>query len=191
MDPELGRIVFPRDRRKKDIWVSYHYGFSADIGGGEYDRLLSQPKGATVFQVSKDGPVKSIDDALKLIDPRGAPHAVIEIADSGVYDESITVKLAKDRPCRSAQRGGTAGDPPSRVDRFGVRTACPSPARPAAPSPWTASSWQAGSVQVHGDLAALTLRHSTLVPGWGFENDCEPRCPTSPASSCSTSPLRG
>ena len=28
---------------KEGVWVSYHYGFSADIGGGEYDRPLSQP----------------------------------------------------------------------------------------------------------------------------------------------------
>ena len=42
VDPELGRFVFPlRQLPKKSIWVSYHYGFIADIGGGEYDRPLS------------------------------------------------------------------------------------------------------------------------------------------------------
>lgn len=42
VDPVQGRIAF-RQRPKKGLWVSYHYGFSADIGGGEYDRPLSQP----------------------------------------------------------------------------------------------------------------------------------------------------
>ncbi|WP_375448806.1 hypothetical protein [uncultured Nostoc sp.] len=41
VDPELGRMVFPlRQLPKNGVWVSYHYGFSADIGGGEYNRLL-------------------------------------------------------------------------------------------------------------------------------------------------------
>ena len=42
VDPELGRFLFPpRQLPKNGIRVSYHYGFSADIGGGEYDRPLS------------------------------------------------------------------------------------------------------------------------------------------------------
>ncbi|WP_392529960.1 hypothetical protein [Nostoc sp. C117] len=41
VDPELGRMIFPiRQLPKNGVWVSYHYGFSADIGGGEYDRTL-------------------------------------------------------------------------------------------------------------------------------------------------------
>ncbi|OUL29650.1 hypothetical protein BV378_05605 [Nostoc sp. RF31YmG] len=41
VDPELGRMIFPiRQLPKNGVWVSYHYGFSADIGGGEYDRTF-------------------------------------------------------------------------------------------------------------------------------------------------------
>ena len=37
VDPELGRIAFPPTAsRKQGVWVSYHYAFSADMGGGEY-----------------------------------------------------------------------------------------------------------------------------------------------------------
>ncbi len=42
VDPESGRIVFPLREPPDNLLVSYHYGFSADIGGGEYDRQLSQ-----------------------------------------------------------------------------------------------------------------------------------------------------
>ncbi len=45
VDPELGRIVFPGredPETLRNVLVSYHYGFSADIGGGEYERPLSQ-----------------------------------------------------------------------------------------------------------------------------------------------------
>jgi hypothetical protein len=37
------------------------------------------------------------------------------------------------------------------------------------------------SVQVRGDLAAVTIRHSTLVPGWGLTSDCQPRRPAEPS----------
>ena len=45
LDPVLGRILFPPDQPpEQGVWVSYHYGFSADIGGGEYKRDLSEPR---------------------------------------------------------------------------------------------------------------------------------------------------
>lgn len=44
VDPELGRISFPIGQLpKQGVWVTYHYGFSADLGGGEYERQLKQP----------------------------------------------------------------------------------------------------------------------------------------------------
>lgn len=42
VDPELGRIAFHPDESPRGVWVSYHYGFSADIGGGEYRRPVHQ-----------------------------------------------------------------------------------------------------------------------------------------------------
>lgn len=46
VDPQLGRIAFPlRQLPKNGVWVSYYYGFSADIGGGEYNRKLKNPEG--------------------------------------------------------------------------------------------------------------------------------------------------
>lgn len=46
VDPELGRMIFPsRQLPQNGVWVSYHYGFSADIGGGEYHRSLLNPEG--------------------------------------------------------------------------------------------------------------------------------------------------
>ena len=44
VDPLSGRIAFPAAQLpKKGVWVEYHYGFSADIGGGEYARPAIQP----------------------------------------------------------------------------------------------------------------------------------------------------
>jgi hypothetical protein len=42
VDPALGRIAFHPDETPAGVWASYFYGFSADIGGGEYHRQISQ-----------------------------------------------------------------------------------------------------------------------------------------------------
>ena len=41
VDPVLGRIAFPaRSAPDTGVWVTYHYAFSADMGGGEYLRPI-------------------------------------------------------------------------------------------------------------------------------------------------------
>ncbi|MGI9492791.1 MAG: hypothetical protein ACR2QF_10370, partial [Geminicoccaceae bacterium] len=53
VDPVLGRFMFPpKQLPKHGVWVSYHYGFSAKIGGGEYARPLSQVEQARIFRVT-------------------------------------------------------------------------------------------------------------------------------------------
>jgi hypothetical protein len=44
VDPRLGRIAFStRSEPKTGVWVSYHYGFPSELGGGEYARRLRVP----------------------------------------------------------------------------------------------------------------------------------------------------
>lgn len=48
IDPVLGRIAFPSNPdlpavSPPDVRVTFHYGFSADVGGGEYDRSTAIP----------------------------------------------------------------------------------------------------------------------------------------------------
>lgn len=73
VDPALGRIVFREPQHA--VTVSYHYGFSADIGGGEYARPIRQPSLASVFLFQEDdiqtapamlGALKEGQDALSL-----------------------------------------------------------------------------------------------------------------------------
>jgi hypothetical protein len=49
VDPELGRIAFHPNESPVGVWGSYYYGFSADIGGGEYHRPLRQPGQTGLF----------------------------------------------------------------------------------------------------------------------------------------------
>ena len=48
IDPECGRLIFPRKQPPGGVQVSYHRAFSHDLGGGEYDRPATRPAGHTV-----------------------------------------------------------------------------------------------------------------------------------------------
>src|SRR5262249_31498701 len=96
VDPEWGRIAFPpRQLPPRGVWVSYQYGWSADLGGGEYDRPLSQPAGATVYRVGEGEESTTLREALAKWSQKHPPHAVIEITDSGVYVEQLTIELGE------------------------------------------------------------------------------------------------
>ena len=49
VDTELGRIAFHPEESPRGVWASYYYGFSADIGGGEYRRPLRQTAQTGLF----------------------------------------------------------------------------------------------------------------------------------------------
>jgi hypothetical protein len=150
VDPVLGRIAFAPDRVPEGgVRVLYHYTFSDDIGGGEYHRPLFHPSKYQLFQVSKQGDIRSLTEALELwedwkdanpLDPDHPRNAVIEFIDSGVYveEEQLTITL-------------------DGLLIFGrgihLRRA----------------------LDLKGELCAVTIRHCTLVPGWDLKHDCEPK----------------
>ncbi|MEO7052298.1 MAG: hypothetical protein ABI128_11610, partial [Rhodanobacter sp.] len=52
IDPERGRLMFPAGQRpKRGVWVSYQYGFAANLGGGEYVRTTPELEGAQRYIV--------------------------------------------------------------------------------------------------------------------------------------------
>lgn len=181
VDPKLGRIAFPpRNLPKKGVWVSYHYAFSADIGGGEYDRLLSQPVEHTLYRVG-EGELERISDALSRWKEEQPRHAVIEIVDSTVYVEQINIELRENQSLqlRAANRTRPVirllDWQTDRPDNLSVRGA------PGSRFTLDGLLITGRGVQVEGKLASVTLRHTTLVPGWSLEPDCEPRRPTEPS----------
>src|SRR5205823_2291642 len=51
IDPVLGRIAFPRNKKAPgNVLCTFHYGFSADMGGGEYHRSNSFTEGLADVQ---------------------------------------------------------------------------------------------------------------------------------------------
>lgn len=213
VDPELGRIAFPaRHVPKHGIRVVYHYGFSTDIGGGEYDRPLSQPAGEVVlragtpekleldlrrvkdeldrhpekvfvfvYRVGEKTDFKSINDALGHWRDDHPLHAVIEITDSRDYVEEINLVLEKDQTLQL--RAARRKRPVIRLLDRQTSAQDSLTIHGDAGSAFTLDGLlvTGRGVHVEGDLATVTVRHSTLVPGWGLHGDCAPREPAEPS----------
>lgn len=118
VDPVLGRLAFPPSQLpKKGVRVTYHYGFSADMGGGEYARRLFDPPtrqvdvqdpndpshhlpfriDATVYRVGEGQQFHRIGEALSLWNQDKPQDAIIELTDSGAYVEPILISLGTDQ----------------------------------------------------------------------------------------------
>ncbi len=182
VDPQLGRIAFPPRELPQGVWVSYFYGGSSDLGGGEYDRPLSQPAGASIYRVGEgQGESPTIQGALDRWSSEAPLHAVVEIGDNRVYVEQLHVELRERQTLtlRAARRRR----PVLRL--LDVRTSLPDAftVTGAGGSVFVLDGLLVSgrSVQVSGDLAAVTLRHSTLVPGWRLHGNCEPHRPAEPS----------
>jgi hypothetical protein len=213
IDPERGRIVFPvRHPPKQGVFVYYNYGFSADIGGGEYRRTLSHPAEARIYFVGTDGDYVTINDALQqwetdkkaIAPPNPAPaegaaratvSAVIEITDSAAYTEKLTLELD---PYESLQIRASQGRRPTlRLLDYLAGQADALSVSGGQSSRLTLDGLlitgrgllvrgpERGNVedrnQTPGDLCDITIRHCTLVPGWGLECNCDPSRPSEPS----------
>lgn len=191
VDPVLGRIVFPEDQLPKRVHVSYRYGFSADIGGGEYDRKITQPRSAMLYRVGKSEGLHSLNEAIAQWTRDKPRDAVIEITDSKLYAEQIGIELSagqslqiraanRKRPVIRLLDGQT--DAPDALDVT---------LKPGASFTLDGLAIAGRSVRIHGAekvdaapvvcSAEVDIRHCTLVPGWGLEHDCEPRRPAEPS----------
>ncbi|MEO0077701.1 MAG: hypothetical protein ABIK86_01695 [candidate division WOR-3 bacterium] len=93
VDPELGRLVFLK-QPSGPVTVTYHYGFSTDIGGGEYDRASSfdatlQETGAPVKKVPSEFP--TVGAALAAL---GSKNGVVEIDGSILLTGPLNITAA-------------------------------------------------------------------------------------------------
>jgi hypothetical protein len=179
VDPELGRIAFhPGDEPEEDVWVSYSYGFSGDVGGGLYQRSLNKPNAeAMTYHVGLTGEFLSIREAYEQWRRDKGLNAIIEITDNGVYEEQVSIALGENETLELRAANGTRPII-HLIDR-----------RAGRPDAFTVNG-AAGSrfcldgiivmgrgLEIGGDLKLLMIRHSTLVPGWELQPDCKPRRP--------------
>ncbi len=194
IDPVLGRFAFPRNiavflehmglspERKvfTDVRGTYYYGFSVDMGGGEYHRSTSFSGGQkNVKRVSSQlEPIQSALTALKDAD-QDHLDGVVEIIDSGRIKGILEINAIENQRIELRAADFTrplfvledktkppeiliTGDKGSRVVLNGL-------------------VFTGGTIRVSDNLDRLTLRHCTLVPGLALTVDGDPRDPLSPS----------
>jgi competence ComEA-like helix-hairpin-helix protein len=179
IDPVLGRIASPeknpdgQDRdAPSDLKVTYHYGFGADMGGGEYGRNLSPyPPDAIVETVSST----SIQDALDEVSVGG----FVEITDSGLYGEARNISVTtEDGRVEVRARDGHRPSivPDGDLDISGAENT-----EVTLDGLLISGAALRVAAASNNKVRRLRLRHCTLVPGLGFKENGSPRSPTSPS----------
>lgn len=191
LDPELGRfkVRVPRAEGKRyaedtigGARVSYHYGFSAAIGGGEYDRELLAPTEEHEVYVVGEGPgrLPSLVHALARWRADAPARAIIEVADRDVQRGPIRIALDEDQELvlRAADRHRAV----VRLvdDRADARDAFTVHGERGSRFVCDGFLVTGRSVSVTGPLDEVVFRHCTLVPPEGGER--RPRASGPPAS---------
>jgi hypothetical protein len=100
IDPQLGRLAFAEGEEPDGVEVAYHYGFSADLGGGPYDRqqtLADRRQANWTMRVARQaksdqpGQVQSLTEALSQWQDhcknQQNPRGVIQIMDNAISEE--------------------------------------------------------------------------------------------------------
>jgi hypothetical protein len=194
VDPLLGRLAFPRGQLpKKGVRVSYRYGFSADMGGGEYARPLIEPRDPVArYRVGEGEDYPRLSDALAKWQSDSPSAAIIELAASAVFVQPIDLALGPGQSLqiRAANRAravirlidwqtdlpdamSVAMAPGSRLVLDGLTVT----GRPVQVTGVPDEEGGRGAACA----AELVIRHCTLVPGWGMDCDCEPDRPAEPS----------
>ncbi|MFF1355531.1 hypothetical protein [Streptomyces sp. NPDC058297] len=195
VDPELGRIAFgARSAPRQGVWVDYHYASGADMGGGEYERpdRVGRPD-AAFYRVGPGQPYRQIMDAYRAWQhdrraERTGPDGIIEITHSGAYQEQLDFDL--DPGDRLELRAAEGTRPvlrlldwySNRPDALNIRAVADDCAPYERPRIVLDGLLVAGrGINVTGPMGAVVVRHTTLVPGWSLEPECEPHSPDEPS----------
>ncbi len=173
IDPALGRIALPANIDDPiEVRVTWHQGFPAEIGGGEYERGASLPtpddsiRMVTVSAANPDeADFADISSALVKIDGDG----VIEIRDNDRYAEALAITVSNGaqveiraangyQPVLALTSLSISGEAGSRCVLNGLLI--------------TGTGIEVPDTG-NNRLSALRLDHCTLVPGISLERNGE------------------
>jgi hypothetical protein len=180
VDVVRGRISFAAgEEPAQSLVVSYNYGFSADLGGGPYDRrerLTEIKLPVQEFPVGAGKTYATLAGAVSDWEAAGKPPAVIRIYDSASYAANLSIVLPANGllvlDCENEER-------PTLVNASLTIQSAGATAEEAAA--FTLSGLLVeGSLSVSGKLA-LTLLDCTLVPGLALDEDGYPKHPDQPS----------
>jgi hypothetical protein len=167
VDPVLGRIAFPQNEPPPNqVRVTFHYGFSTEMGGGEYERGTSFD--ALLQPVEKvPVPHATVQDALNAVGNGGA----VEISDSGRYAETPTINVSAGQ---HVELRAANGHRPTLVLGGDLQITGGS----GAEITLNGLLITGGAIRVPAgagnQLRRLRLSHCTLVPGLSLTNIGEP-----------------
>ncbi len=142
VDPVLGRIAISTAASPlREIRVSYAYGFSDDIGGGEYERTPSFALTDPPIQVPQTALAPALAQA-------AAQGGVVEITDNGRYTGALAIAR-------------TSG----QKRQIEVRAADERRPTVVLSGDWTISAEDAAEITINGLLVSGTIRVPALTPG--------------------------
>jgi hypothetical protein len=174
IDPVLGRIAFPENQDPPtEVQVTFHYGFSADMGGGEYERRSSiETLLQSVLRVPQDR--STIQTALDDLADGGG---VVEITDSGRYEETLSIEV---EPGKRLELRAANTRRPTLVLNGDIEIVGGEGAEVTLNGLLITGGTLRIPSQPDNGLRRLRLRHCTLVPGLSLTIGGEPEHPDTP-----------
>lgn len=208
IDPELGRIQFAADLvPPQSLRLNYSYGFSAEIGGGSYDRTtslaLTAPASVDFFAVIGSSTFSTLESAIaewnQLVALAPASTGIIVLPNFECFAIDLTGNAAVQLPagCNLLLSAGhplTAGGPEDiawnrscatlrgNIDVVGTTEATlPEGEVGAAGHLQISGLWIAGQLSVEGEAASILISDATLVPGIELTRTGYPVSPGDPS----------
>ncbi len=156
--------------------VSYHYGFSADMGGGTYERgkwMIDPSLRDIQLYVQQDAVPGSdihatIGAALTEWGGRKDLNTIITILDNRTYAESLDINPTEDAWLAIEAANGVR----PHIQPNGGRILITSTHTDATVT--LSGLLVEGGVEIEGDLGKIRLIHTTLVPGRGLDEEGQP-----------------
>lgn len=171
LDPVLGRFCTKKLQNKPPA-VNFHYAFSSDTGGGEYERASTfknelLENGGKLIRVPEDEP--TIQKALNAL----AGNGVIEITDSRCYKEDLKKNLSAKQ--RIELRAANGRRPVIKLKNdFVINKG------KGGEIHLNGLCISGGKLSVKGGLSSININHCTLVPGISLLINGDPEHPDGP-----------
>lgn len=178
IDPLLGRIALSSPLAGRTLRVDCHHGFSAPLGGGEYDRAAEVEDAQLpphLLRVPQD--FATLQAALNALQGLGE-GGVVQVADSGRYEETLAIDVPAS--CRVTLRAEDGCRPTVVLGgEFDVRGGARSEVR--LNGLLIAGAALRVPAGASNQLALLEIAHCTLVPGLALNADSSPQQPDAPS----------
>jgi hypothetical protein len=168
VDVTRGRLVVGQQRPAAAILVSYAYGFSADMGGGPYERSKWLVRAGPVtqrFSAGRGGTHPSLDAALAAWAANPGVNTVIAVLGDG--SQTWTNPITLDPAAWLVVEAADAARPHVRPAGGAIRVTGATPGAALTLSGLLVE----GGIEVTQDIRRLRLLHSTLVPGRSIEEE--------------------